>query len=341
VAATRVGYRADRTFFLFSETGAGVPDCNMNSPVEFSRDAEGECRHLIELALNEDLGSTEHSLQRDITSCSVVPEHVTGRADFVARNRGVLCGIVVCQRILELVERDLAIDVHLTDGSPVESGQSIATISGNARSILLVERTCLNFLGRLSGIATLTGQYVRQVAGTAARVLDTRKTTPGWRNLEKYAVACGGGINHRMGLFDAVLIKDNHLALMDLLTDEPLAEIRQAIVAARQWISENAETLPDGRKTTVEIEVDHLDQFRQALAEKPDIILLDNMSCDQLRSAVELRNASGTAILLEASGGVNLHSIREIAGTGVDRISVGALTHSAVNFDIGLDWQLD
>ncbi len=300
-----------------------------------------ECRRLIELAFNEDLGSIDHNKQRDITSCAVIPERVRGSARFVSRRNGVVCGIPVCQWILKIANRDLSLNVHRDDGNRVEPGQSIATISGNARDILLVERICLNFMGRLSGIASLTSQFVEQVAGTAAQILDTRKTTPGWRNLEKYAVLCGGGTNHRMGLFDAILIKDNHLAMMDNLTNERFGEVSQAIAAARNWIARNKSSLPNGADTIVEIEVDRLDQFEKALSGNPDIILLDNMACSQLAAAVQLRNKQRSAVLLEASGGVNLETVRDIALTGVDRISIGALTHSAVNFDIGLDWELD
>jgi nicotinate-nucleotide pyrophosphorylase (carboxylating) len=183
----------------------------------------------------------------------------------------------------------------------------------------------------------LTRQYVDVIAGTAASVYDTRKTTPGFRRLEKYAVACGGGQNHRMGLFDAILIKDNHLAFFDNDTTRT-DDIPQVIARARQWIDNNAIRLPFGRQTIVQIEVDTLEQLEVALETPCDIILLDNMSLDELRQGVELRNRLDPSIELEASGGVNLRTIRAIAETGVERISVGALTHSAVNFDIGLDW---
>ncbi len=301
--------------------------------------ARAECRDLIQRALVEDLGSADSGRQRDITSSSVVPDQASGSASFVARDQGVVCGVEVCELVLEIAGRHVQMEVRLTDGQPVAAGQVIARLLGNARDILLLERTCLNFLGRLSGISTLTARFVQQIAQTSARVLDTRKTTPGWRYLEKFAVACGGGQNHRMGLFDAILIKDNHLALMDGLTDEPLAEIPAAIAAARQWIDEHAPELPAGRDTVVEIEVDREDQFQIAIACQPDIILLDNMPPDQLTAAVQWRNEHYPNVLLEASGGVDLESIGNIARTGVDRISVGALTHSAVNFDIGLDWQ--
>ncbi|HTN74228.1 MAG TPA: nicotinate-nucleotide diphosphorylase (carboxylating), partial [Pirellulaceae bacterium] len=192
--------------------------------------------------------------------------------------------------------------------------------------------------GQLSGIASLTRAYVEAIAGTKARIYDTRKTTPGWRRLEKYAVRCGGGTNHRTGLFDAVLIKDNHLALASACPDAPARTPAEAVAVARKFL----DTMVDDREQRVamlvEIEVDSLEQFAQVLPEQPDIILLDNMTPALLRSAVEQRDASGLAVQLEASGGVNLGTVRAIAESGVDRISVGALTHSAACLDIGLDW---
>ncbi len=312
----------------------------MNSPT-FNTAAREECRQLIRLALAEDLGSADPARQRDITSEAIVPESARGSAMFVSRQAGVICGLEVCREVLDVAQVQLNPDWLANDREEVRPGQTVATLEGSARAILRVERTCLNFLGRLSGISTLTSRFVSRTLGTPVRVLDTRKTTPGWRNLEKYAVACGGGNNHRMGLHDAVLIKDNHLALMDLLTDTPLDEIRQAVSHSRQWIAANSDGLPDGKKTIVEIEVDRLDQFDAALEQQPDVILLDNMSLDQLTEAVDRRNARFPRVLLEASGGISLESIGGVARTGVDRISVGALTHSAVNFDIGLDWRTE
>jgi len=291
---------------------------------------------LVELALEEDLrGGT------DCTSQSLIPGAVSGSARFVSRDVGVVCGIEVCARILSLGNTDLKLDVSVADGQPVQSGQTIAQLLGDAREILKIERVCLNFLGRLSGIATLTRQFVDAVAGTGAQIHDTRKTTPGWRRLEKYAVKCGGGTNHRMGLYDAVLIKDNHLAMLGQLVPGKAGLVEEAVGRARSWIAEHAESLPQGKKTLVQIEVDNLNQLASALVLKPDMILLDNMSPDLLREAVTLRDKLAPGIELEASGGVNLKTVAAIARTGVDRISVGALTHSATNFDIGLDWQLD
>ena len=309
--------------------------------IEFTSLARSESRQLIAMALIEDLGSADPEQQRDITSLSVVPETARGSARFVSRESGVVCGLRVCQEVMECAGRAAELELHVADGARVSGGQTLASLRGTANDLLLVERTCLNFLGRLSGISTLTSRFVAELESTGARILDTRKTTPGWRCLEKYAVSCGGGVNHRMGLFDAVLIKDNHLAMMDLLTDEPLGEIRQAIENSRAWIDANADSLPDGRQTIVQIEVDTLEQLAVALPAGPDIVLLDNMDCSRLEEAVAIRNRTNPAVRLEASGGVTLETVGAIARTGVDRISAGALTHSAVNFDVGLDWVLE
>jgi nicotinate-nucleotide pyrophosphorylase (carboxylating) len=216
-------------------------------------------------------------------------------------------------------------ELKLTDGQRGEKGTELARVSGGVRTLLAAERTALNFLQHLSGIATLTRRYVDAVAGLPVQILDTRKTTPGWRLLAKYAVRCGGGHNHRMGLHDGVLIKDNHLAPFGSGPDA----ITKAVQAARAKV---------GHTVPLEIEVDTLEQLDAALAVRPDIVLLDNMTLDQMREAVRRRNAVAPEVKLEASGGVNLESIRGIAETGVDSISVGALTHSAPALDIALDY---
>lgn len=309
----------------------------MTARLAFDAQTREDCIQLIDQALAEDLNGTV-----DCTSWSVVPEKVTGAARFVSREDGVVCGLEICELVLERAAQKLDLECHLRDGDPVQSGQSLATIRGGARKILLVERTCLNFMCRLSGISSLTARFVSEIEGTAAKVYDTRKTTPGWRRLEKYAVKCGGGENHRMGLYDAIMIKDNHLAMFSRVVDHAENTIPVAVEKARDWIGEHADQLPNGANTILQIEVDTLEQFKIALSCRPDIILLDNMSNEQLRSAVETRaEESLTDVLLEASGGVNLQTIGAIAKTGVERISVGALTHSAKNFDIGLDWELD
>ena len=234
---------------------------------------------------------------------------------------------------------NIELQVEVADGQPVEPQQTIAVMSGSAHDILTMERTCLNFMCRLSGISTLTQQFVEQAASPSTAVLDTRKTTPGWRRLEKYAVACGGGTNHRMGLYDAIMIKDNHLAFFRSQVSDVKDTIPESIAIARQWINDRADKLPNGKQTILQLEVDTLDQLAIALDTECDIILLDNMTCKQLSEAVGMRDKRASKILLEASGGVNIDTINGIAATGVDRISVGALTHSAPNFDIGLDWR--
>jgi nicotinate-nucleotide pyrophosphorylase (carboxylating) len=295
---------------------------------------EDDCRELIRLAIREDLDRGY-----DWTTVALVPPEARGRAVVAARQPGVIAGVRVAQLVIEEMQLDASWTTLLADGDSVGPGQPIAELSGAARDLLTGERIMLNFLGRLSGIATLTQHYVAAVAGTDARIYDTRKTTPAWRRAEKYAVRCGGGWNHRTGLFDAVLIKDNHLALAAQCPDAPARTPAEAVPAAREFLRN---MLPDAAAADamiIEIEVDTLAQFEQVLPQQPDIILLDNMTLDELRTAVSLRNRSGSHVQLEASGGVNLTTVRGIAETGVDRISVGALTHSASVLDLGLDWQ--
>ena len=247
----------------------------------------------------------------------------------------MICGVRAVALTLEAMEITAAWTPSVRDGDSVERSSVVGTLVGPARDLLTAERLLLNLVGRLSGVATLTRQFVRQVAGTQARVYDTRKTTPGWRRLEKYAVQCGGGCNHRTGLFDAVLIKDNHLAHVSAAGQGSLSPA-QAVDRVRHRLPE---MLPDdAHRVIVEVEVDSLAQLESVLPKRPDIVLLDNMSLEQLRQAVTLRDASGVATQLEASGGVNLATIAAIAQTGVERISVGALTHSAVALDVALDW---
>jgi nicotinate-nucleotide pyrophosphorylase (carboxylating) len=216
----------------------------------------------------------------------------------------------------------------LEDGQAVQRGDRLATIVGSMRAILAMERTALNFLQHLSGVATLTRKYVDAVAGLKARILDTRKTLPGWRLLEKYAVRCGGGDNHRIGLYDGLLIKDNHLKGMQIA--DCRLQIEKTVAAAKRMASPGI---------IMEVEVETLEEFDVALRCQPDIVLLDNMSLEQMREAVRRRDAAAPGIRLEASGGVNLATVRAIAETGVDRISVGALTHSAPALDIALDYE--
>jgi nicotinate-nucleotide pyrophosphorylase (carboxylating) len=279
------------------------------------------CRKLVQLALAEDLGT-----EGDITSATVILAPMQGQASFIARGNGVIAGFPAAAMVFETVDPHLRFERHVDHGRTVRKGDRLATVAGSMRSILAAERTALNFVQRLSGIATRTHQYVAAVAGLPCRVLDTRKTAPGWRLLEKYAVRCGGGHNHRQGLFDAVLIKDNHLAA---LAGEPQA-ITRAIHAARDKYNHNIPII---------VEIDKLEQLDEALACRPEVVLLDNMSHDDLRTAVALRNAAAPEVRLEASGGINLTNARQTAATGVDRISVGELTHSAAALDIALDYE--
>jgi nicotinate-nucleotide pyrophosphorylase (carboxylating) len=285
------------------------------------------CCRLIDLALQEDLGLTPFS-RGDVTSFVLIPPAAHGHAAFVARQAGVLAGLPAVALVLGAVDPALTFEPLLEDGAPLRPGTQIGLARGPVHSLLTAERTALNFLQRLSGVATQTRRFVDAVAGLPAQVLDTRKTTPGWRLLEKYAVRCGGGHNHRLGLFDGILIKDNHLAA----TGKRLS-IKDVLTAAR--------TSPFG-DLPVEVEVDSLEQLDEALAAgpkyRPDIVLLDNMTPEQLREAVRRRDAAAPQVRLEASGGVTLQTVRAIAEAGVDRISVGALTHSAVALDVGLDY---
>jgi len=265
---------------------------------------------LVKAALAEDLAGGV-----DVTSVATISADATLEAEFVARETGVVVGIDIAKEVLTEVGV-AGIELLVKDGDTVNAGDVLIRVSGNARAILLAERTALNFLGHLSGIATLTNQWVKAIAGTSCEVRDTRKTTPGWRELEKFAVRMGGGTNHRMSLSDAALIKDNHIAAAG------------GVKAAFNAVRSEFPTAP------IEIEVDTLEQLAEVLPLKPDLVLLDNMSPEQCRAAVTL--VAGQT-KLEASGGITLDLARTYAETGVDYLAIGALTHSAKNFDIGLD----
>lgn len=272
---------------------------------------------LIDLALAEDIGSG------DVTSLYFIPENRVARAFVAARSEGVVSAIGIAARVFRKVDPSLKVEELIPDGSRVSAGALLLSIEGSARSILTAERTALNFLQRLSGVATLTARYVDEVKGMSVRILDTRKTTPGYRLLEKQAVVDGGGVNHRMGLYDRAMVKDNHL-----VAEGGQAAIQAAILRLK---AENP-------NVKVQLEADTLDQFRDFMKmEGVDHILLDNMTPDQLREAVSIRGERIMPIL-EASGGVTLKSVHKIAQSGVDFISVGALTHSAPALDIGLDF---
>lgn len=275
-----------------------------------------EIRAVVRLALHEDIGPG------DATTQAVVPPSARAVAGVVAREAMVVAGLALAETAFKLVNPKVRVKRLANDGQSVRAGTVLMTIAGAAQGILTAERVALNYLQRLSGIATLTARYVAAVQGTNARILDTRKTTPGLRRLEKYAVACGGGKNHRFGLHDLVLIKDNHLAA---LRDAQPNAIAAAVARARQRHP----------RLKVEVEADTLEQARQAVEAGADIILLDNMSPALLRKAVKL---IGRRALTEASGGVTLETVRAIARTGVDYISVGALTHSARAMDVALDF---
>ena len=309
---------------------------------QFKLDAEttADCLKLIEMALTEDTGSASLKDAVDCTTQSVIPLPATASAAFVSRQEGIVCGVEIAKLALSTFAPDLTLEVVTDDGKAIKPGETIAIIRGSAHQILTMERTCLNFMCRLSGISTLSKAFASKVEGTKAQILDTRKTTPGYRRLEKYAVQCGGGTNHRMGLYDAVMIKDNHLAFYKAWNQDSKDAVAEGIELARKWINDNQDRLPNGAETVLQLEVDTLEQFERALQHQPDIILLDNMSNDQLKQAVDRRDKDAPKILLEASGGVNLETIAAISKTGVDRISIGALTHSATNFDIGLDWTI-
>lgn len=289
---------------------------------------EDDLRQIVRLAVREDLGR-EH----DWTAVALVAPEARGRAALVARKSGVLAGLRAAPVLIDEMHAAIAWQPLTADGDAISPGQTIAEISGSARDLLTCERPLLNMLGRLSGIATLTRQYFERIIGTRARIYDTRKTTPGWRRLEKYAVRCGGGYNHRTGLFDAILIKDNHLAFAAERNLSPADAVR----AVRDFLSKlDAEHV--SKNMLVEVEIDELADLDSVLAAKPDLVLLDNMRPDALRSAVARRNELAPNIQLEASGGITLENVREIAETGIERISIGALTHSAASLDIGLDW---
>ncbi|KQV56007.1 MULTISPECIES: carboxylating nicotinate-nucleotide diphosphorylase [unclassified Caulobacter] len=269
-------------------------------------------RPIVDLALAEDLGRAG-----DITGQACIDPDARLSVVWASRQDGRISGLSCARLALAALDPTASFEPWVADGSDAEPGTVLARAEGNARAVLIAERTGLNLLGRLSGIATLTRAYVRLVEGTLATIVDTRKTTPGLRALEKYAVRCGGGVNHRFGLDDAILIKDNHVVAC--------GGVGEAVRRARAHA---------GHLVKVEVEVDGLDQLEEALKHGPDVVMLDNFSLDDLRAAVSL--ARGRAVL-EASGGVNLTTVRAIAETGVDVISVGALTHSAPVLDIGLD----
>lgn len=275
-----------------------------------------EIEDAVTRALSEDLGRAG-----DVTSVATVPEDAQARAVVIARAAGHIAGLPIVESVMRRLAPDAQIIAHARDGDAVSAKTRLMTVTGNARAVLAAERTALNFIGLLSGVATATASLVTKVAGTNARIVCTRKTTPGLRALQKYAVRCGGGFNHRFGLDDAVLIKDNHIAVA--------GGIRPALERAKSVV---------GHLVKIEIEVDNLDQLREVLATGlADVLLVDNFTVPMLKEAVVL---VGGRMVIEASGGITHDNVAEIAATGVDYISSGAITHSAPNLDIALDIEI-
>lgn len=270
---------------------------------------------LIEIAFEEDIGIG------DITTEATVPSSQEGIGTLHAKSNGVIAGLPVAERTFEILDSDLTFTVFVNEGDSIQAGNPIAEVRGNAKKILIGERTALNFLQRLSGVATLTAQFVNAVTDYDVKIVDTRKTTPGWRAIQKYAVCVGGGHNHRFGLYDGVLIKDNHIVAAGGIT--------KAIQRARKSVPHTVK---------IEVEVETIEQVNEALEAKADILLLDNMSTVMMKNVVQ---QVGDRAITEASGGITLERVKEVAATGVDYISIGALTHSAMPMDISLTLTLN
>lgn len=330
-----VSMHSDTPGRLPSETGL------VNHEGSFGPAESEAARWIIRLGLAEDLGvslpadsagwsgpwlSRPEAVNGDVTSAALIAPELEAVVSVVARQTGVLSGCPLGRMVLAELDPALQWETVRHDGDRLAPGDVVARLKGSVKTLLTAERTVLNLMTHLSGIASFTRRYVDAVAGTSAVVLDTRKTHPGYRRLEKYAVRCGGGTNHRLGLYDGVLIKDNHLAAWQ---GQRQASLADAVTAAREA---TAGTLP------IEVEVDTLEQLVDVLHARPEVILLDNFSVEQIVQAVQVRNATHPATQLEVSGGVTLSTIRAYAECGVERISVGALTHSAPALDLGLDW---
>lgn len=270
-----------------------------------------ELANLVNSALKEDIG------KGDITSNLLIPKGLSVRAEIIAKEDGVLAGCDIARLVFHLADKRVKFLSKLKDGARLKRGSVIARLKGPARGILKAERTALNFLGHLCGVATLTSKFVSKVKGTDAKIMDTRKTTPLLRMLEKRAVKAGGGFNHRMGLYDQVLVKDNHVKILKILNPKSKIQILKQ------------------KRIKIEIEAKSLKEFKEALKAKPNIIMLDNMTIANIKKAVKLRGRRNAK--LEASGGVNLKNVRAIAKTGIDMISIGALTHSAPALDLSLE----
>lgn len=282
-------------------------------------------RPIVRMALEEDVG------KGDITTLLTVPKGRKAKGIIRAKEKGIIAGLPVAELVLKTVNKKVKFKAKVKEGEKVKKGQVIAEVIDNTRSILTAERTALNFLQRLSGIATLTNQFVERVKPYKVKIFDTRKTTPGLRYLEKYAVRCGGGCNHRMGLYDQMLIKDNHLKIV--------RSLEFGVRSLQEIVKDIREKIPKGMK--IEVEAKNLREVREALKARVDIIMLDNMNTRRMKKAVELCRLSSVvrrpSLVIEASGGITLENVREVAKAGVDRISIGVLTHSAKALDISLD----
>ena len=304
------------------------PGARDHAQVVWNERLVAEVRQSAQLWFREDCG-----LEVDWTSAALVDETIERSLAVTARTDGVIAGLRVIEVVVDEFQENLVWSSVIDDGDCVEAGTVIGHLSGSVRSILQVERVILNVLGRLSGVATTTRDLVEAIQETTCRIYDTRKTVPGWRLLDKYAVCCGGGFNHRIGLYDAILIKDNHLAAIHENGLSPADAVRRS----REFIFK---TFPASRanQMVVEIEVDSLNQLAAVLPSEPDIVLLDNMTVEELRQAVALRGDNAPDVILEASGGIMLENIFDVAKSGIDRISTGAPTHTSSWIDIGLDW---
>ncbi len=301
--------------------------------LDWNQRVESDCRAIVRLAWLEDLDN-----QSDWTTVCLVSEQQVATADIVVREAAIVAGIPALVAALDEMKAEVVVSPCATDGDSVEAGSVLATLHGKARDLLTCERILLNLIARLMGIATMARQYAELVRDTHAQVYDTRKTTPGWRRLEKYAVQCGGAKNHRTGLFDAILIKDNHLAHFASAQETKPCGAGEAVRHVRHYLSENSSGVR-AEDFIVEVEVDTLEQLAEVLPEYPHIVLLDNMPNEMLVEAVALRNSTAPQVQLEASGGITLETLRAVAETGIERISMGALTHSVRSLDVGLDWR--
>ena len=305
-----------------------LPGARDHVQVVWNEHLAAEVRHSARIWLREDCG-----LEVDWTSAALVDKTIERRRAVTARTDGVIAGLRVVEVVVDEFRENLVWSSVIDDGECVEADTVIGYLSGSVRSILQIERVILNVLGRLSGVATTTRHLVEAIQETPCRIYDTRKTVPGWRLLDKYAVHCGGGFNHRIGLYDAILIKDNHLAAIRENDLSPADAVRRSREFIFQTFSPNR-----ANQMVVEIEVDSLNQLADVLPSEPDIVLLDNMSVEELHQAVALRESSASEVILEASGGIMLENILDVAKSGVDRISTGAPTHKSSWIDIGLDW---